>query len=95
MTKPPVLIDGFALLFGYFWAAIRRMERPVSHELMRFHRREQMKKLSGILGALLKFKKVDSFHLVAEQSDQKSDVRRHKSAAYVETSASQGGRPPA
>ena len=67
MTKPPVLIDGFALLFGYFWAAIRRMERPVSHELMRFHRREQMKKLRAIFRSLLRFKKIDNFSLVTER----------------------------
>jgi glycosyltransferase involved in cell wall biosynthesis len=63
-TKQP--IDGLALLSGYYWAAIRRMERPVSDELMRFHRGEQLQKLSAILRALLKFKKVDSFHLLRE-----------------------------
>jgi glycosyltransferase involved in cell wall biosynthesis len=59
-------IDGLALLSGYCWAAIRRIERPVSGELMRFHRGEQWKKLGTILKALLKFKKVDSFHLLRE-----------------------------
>jgi glycosyltransferase involved in cell wall biosynthesis len=63
-TKQP--IDGLALLFGYCWAAIRRIERPVSRELMRFHRREQLKKLSAILRTLLRFKKVDSFQLVVD-----------------------------
>ena len=67
MTKKPVLTGGLALLFGYCWAALRRMKRPVTPELMRFHRREQMKKLKAILRALLKFKKVDSFHLVTER----------------------------
>jgi glycosyltransferase involved in cell wall biosynthesis len=67
MTKRRVLIDGLALLCGYCWAALRRMERPVSPELMRFHRREQMKKLRTILGALLRFKKIDNFHLATEQ----------------------------
>jgi len=33
---------------------------------MRFHREEQLKKLSTIVKALLKFKKVDSFHLLRE-----------------------------
>jgi biofilm PGA synthesis N-glycosyltransferase PgaC len=64
--KQPV--DGLALLSGYCWAAIRRIERPVSRELMWFHRGEQLKKLNAILRALLKFKKVDSFHLTAGQS---------------------------
>src|SRR3984893_2950968 len=63
MTKRPILIEGLALLFGYCWAALRRMKRPVSPELMRFHRREQMKKLRTIFGTLLRFKKVDNFRL--------------------------------
>jgi glycosyltransferase involved in cell wall biosynthesis len=67
MKKQRVLIDGLALFSGYCWAALRRIERPVNPELMRFHRREQMKKLKAILRTLLKFKKVDSFHLITEQ----------------------------
>jgi glycosyltransferase involved in cell wall biosynthesis len=63
-AKQPM--EGVALFAGYLWAAIRRVKRPVSRELMRFHRREQLKKLSTILRALLKFKKVDSFRLLAE-----------------------------
>lgn len=68
MTKRPVLIDGLALLFGYCWAAIRRTKRPVSKELMRFHRREQMKKLRAIFGTLLRLKKVDSFRVAPERN---------------------------
>jgi biofilm PGA synthesis N-glycosyltransferase PgaC len=66
MTKRPVLIDGFALLSGYCWAALRGIERPVSSELIRFHRQEQMKKLGAILRTLLKLKKVDNFSLATE-----------------------------
>jgi len=66
MTKRPVLIEGLALLSGYCWAALRRMKRPVSRELMRFHRREQMKKLRAIFRTLLRFKRIDSFHLVTK-----------------------------
>src|SRR5207237_4069887 len=65
-TKQP--IDGLALLSGYCWAAIQRMERPVSAELMRFHRGEQLKKLSAILRALVKLRKLDSFHLAQSES---------------------------
>jgi glycosyltransferase involved in cell wall biosynthesis len=68
MAKKPVLLGGVALLSGYCWAALRRMKRPVTPELMRFHRREQMKKLKAIFRALLRFKKVDSFHLVTERN---------------------------
>jgi hypothetical protein len=61
MTKKPVVTGGFALLFGYCWAALRRTKRAVTPELMHFHRREQMKKLRAIFRSLLSFKKVDSF----------------------------------
>jgi glycosyltransferase involved in cell wall biosynthesis len=63
-TKQPT--EGLALFSGYCWAAMRRLERPVSDELMRFHREEQLKKLRTILKALLKFKKVDNFRLVTD-----------------------------
>lgn len=66
MTKRPVLIDGLALLSGYCWAALHRMKRPVSRDLIRFHRREQMKKLRAILRTLLRFKKVDNFQLATD-----------------------------
>jgi len=56
-------LDGAALLGGYCWAAAKRIGRPVSRELIRFHRREQMKKLRSIFRTLLKFKKVDNFRL--------------------------------
>jgi glycosyltransferase involved in cell wall biosynthesis len=69
MTKQPVLIDGLALLSGYCWAAIRRIKRPITLELMRFHRREQLKKLRAIFYTLLRFKKVDSFCLANEQQE--------------------------
>src|SRR5215469_4706673 len=69
MTKKPVVLGGAALLLGYCSAAIRRMKRPVSRELMRFHRREQMKKLRTILGTLLRFKKVDNFSLMQKKQE--------------------------
>ena len=65
-TKQP--IDGLALLSGYCWGAIRRIERPVSSELMRFHRREQRNKLRAIFRSLLRFRKVDNFSLLTERS---------------------------
>ena len=66
MTRRPLLIDGVALLSGYCWAALRGIERPVSDELMRFHRQEQMKKLGAIFRTLLTLKKVDNFSLATE-----------------------------
>ena len=61
MTKKPVIFGGIALLFGYCTAAFQRLERPVSSELIRFHRREQMAKLRLILGALARFRKMNKF----------------------------------
>ena len=41
----PYLFRGVLLLAGYVMAFITRMERPVSRELIRFNRREQMQRL--------------------------------------------------
>jgi biofilm PGA synthesis N-glycosyltransferase PgaC len=68
MTRKPLITGGMALLFGYCWAACRRMERPITPELMRFHRHEQMKKLKAVIGTLLRFKKVDNFSLPITQT---------------------------
>jgi hypothetical protein len=68
MTRKPVLLCGLALLSGYVWAALRRVNRVVSPELMRFQRREQMKKLRAIFSTLLRFEKVNSFRLMASKS---------------------------
>ena len=61
--KKPFLIGAIAMGFGYCQAALTRMERPVSQELLRFHRNNQLKKLKKILGSLVRLKKVDNFHL--------------------------------
>jgi biofilm PGA synthesis N-glycosyltransferase PgaC len=63
ITKKPYLLGGIALFAGYVSAFLRRMERPVSNDLMRFHRQEQMRKLRKILKSLLLFKRIDSFEV--------------------------------
>ena len=63
LGKPPFIVGGFALLCGYTWAALKRMKRPVSQELIRFHRREQMLKLRAIFRAMIRFDKVQPFRL--------------------------------
>lgn len=63
MTKRPYLVDGVALGLGYLWALLRRVERPVSNELMRFHRKEQMQKLRAILGSMIALKRVNNFQV--------------------------------
>jgi len=65
-AKKPYLIGGLALLSGYCWAAVRRLKRPVSAELVRFHRREQMQKLRAISRSLLQRRRIDNFRLDSE-----------------------------
>lgn len=45
LTRPPYVFGGVSLLAGYTWAWLRRVERPVSPELVRFNRKEQMDRL--------------------------------------------------
>jgi hypothetical protein len=59
-------LDGFALGLGYGWAMLRRVRRPVSKELIAFHRKEQMSKLIVVLKSLATFKPIDKFTIVAE-----------------------------
>lgn len=61
MTKRPYLLNGIALGSGYLWALITREPRPVSRELMKFHRHEQMQKLRAILGSLITLKRYRRF----------------------------------
>jgi glycosyltransferase involved in cell wall biosynthesis len=62
-TKRPYLFEGIALGAGYLWAFLRQAKRPVSEELMRFHRKEQMQKLRAILRSLVTLRRIDSFEV--------------------------------
>jgi hypothetical protein len=68
MAKRPYLTGGLALLAGYVSAAMRRMPRAITPELMRFHRAEQMKKLKAVLRSVVRMKKVDNFAINASAS---------------------------
>ena len=59
--RKPYLIGAISLLSGYVAAAVRRVERPVSKEMIKFHRRDQMKRLRLVLKSLIMFRKMDSF----------------------------------
>jgi hypothetical protein len=63
VTKKPYLLAGAALCLGYVSAFLRRMPRAVSRDLMRFHRREQMRKLKAICKTALTFKRIDNFEV--------------------------------
>ncbi len=66
LMKKPYVVGGLALLAGYFWAAVKRVQRPVSPELVRYHRAEQMFKLKNIFRSLLRLKKVDNFRVAGQ-----------------------------
>lgn len=48
MTSPPFCVGGIALGAGYIWAMLRRLDRPVSPELIAFHRQEEMRRLKKL-----------------------------------------------
>jgi glycosyltransferase involved in cell wall biosynthesis len=54
MTKNPYIINGLLLFLGYIYAFLSKVERPVSKELMRFHRAEQMQRLKNKFYGMLK-----------------------------------------
>ena len=49
IVKRPYVVGGVALLAGYVWCWIGGHDRPVSRELMAFHRGEQLARLKGLL----------------------------------------------
>ncbi len=51
MTRPPFCIGGMVLGAGYLYSALRRIDRPVSAELVSFNRREQMQRLKRFVKA--------------------------------------------
>lgn len=67
-TKKPYFIGAAAMLWGYCQASLTRMERPVSKELMRFHRSHQLNKLKNIFRSLWCLRKVDNFRLENSQT---------------------------
>jgi glycosyltransferase involved in cell wall biosynthesis len=69
MAKRPYIVGGVALFAGYWAAVLSGMERPVSPELMRFHRAEQMRKLRNILSSLRRFKKINNFELLPTEAN--------------------------
>jgi glycosyltransferase involved in cell wall biosynthesis len=52
VREQPFVLGGLLFLAGYVWAALHRSQRTVSHELMHFHRAEQMARLRQIFSRL-------------------------------------------
>jgi glycosyltransferase involved in cell wall biosynthesis len=59
LTARPFVLAGLALSAGYASAALRRMPRVVTPELMAFHRAEQMTKLRKVLRGLVLPRRVE------------------------------------
>jgi hypothetical protein len=49
MTRRPRVLGGLTLLAGYTSAMVRRLERPVSRELVAFRRREQRQRMRALV----------------------------------------------
>jgi len=49
MGGRPYIIGGGLLLSGFVWATLKRIDRPISMELMEFVRKEQMQRLKKLL----------------------------------------------
>lgn len=45
LSRKPYLTGGSALCAGYFWAMVRRADRPIDPDLIAFQRKDQMKRL--------------------------------------------------
>ena len=52
-TSRPYVIGSVALLSGYAYQSLTRAPRPISRDLLRFHRAEQMRRLKGAAVRLL------------------------------------------
>jgi len=49
MVRKPYIIGGMALFCGYWWSWVTGVKRPISKELMAFHRAEQLERLKAML----------------------------------------------
>jgi len=70
MSKRPYIVGGLAVGTGYVWARLRRIDRAVSDDLMRFHRKEQMEKLRAIVRAARTFKRIDTFRVMPSEAER-------------------------
>ena len=60
MSKRPYIIGGSLLLFGYTWALLSRVDRPISEDLMKFHRSEQMQRLKSMLDKVVRLNRLST-----------------------------------
>lgn len=53
MTRKPYIIGGFFLLFGFAMAMFKGIDRPITRDLMAYHRNEQMCRLRNMTERLM------------------------------------------
>jgi len=56
MAKRPYIIRGSLLMLGYIWPFLKRIDRPISEELVKFYRSEQMQRLKNIVGKAVRLR---------------------------------------
>ncbi len=66
MVTAPMWLTDLRSVQAMDAAAMRRAKRPISKELIAFHRREQMRKLKVILKSAVTFKPINKFTLLSE-----------------------------
>lgn len=52
MRSKPYVLGGVALLAGFIWGVVTRANRPIGHDLIAFHQREQMQRLRDMFRKL-------------------------------------------
>lgn len=60
MRQKPYLLGGALLMLGYAHGFVWRVKRPLSKELIYFHRAEQMRRMAAIAAKVFKRKKTES-----------------------------------
>ncbi|TRZ48666.1 glycosyltransferase family 2 protein [bacterium] len=79
LGKRPFITGALALAAGYIWKGLQRSKRPVSDELITFHRHEEMLKLRMILGSFLQLRRIDNFHLMSRTRPPEDVQPKYKS----------------
>jgi len=54
MSRKPLILGGIMLMMGYSWAVMKRAERPISIEFVRFRRKEQMRWLNELFSKAIR-----------------------------------------
>ena len=54
MSRKPYILGGLVLFSGYFYSFVCRIERPLTTELLNFHRREQIERLKQLWGHFIR-----------------------------------------